>query len=410
MVGSKTDARLVKRLLPLYVAVFFQGFVLWYAIEKLFITQIGFDSAQIGIMAAGYSAIMLLVETPSGILADRWSRKGVLILASIALAISSLVCGLSNSIPMYLVGAGLWGAFFALYSGMYDSIVYDTLLEEGHSTEKYQRYYGRVKIVDSVALASGSLIGGFIGAQFGLTDAYFLTVPMAFASIGALLIFKEPKLHRKHAVLSIRQHVFDTFGAVMQKGQLMFILVLSVTLAILSHGLFEFNQLWWIALSMPVILFGVANALNFTAIGLGGYVAGRLGLHRRNVMLAAIFVMTIVSVGLVVLRIAPLIVLCQVVLGIGIVGLAVVFNRLLHDSLSSRVRAGASSAVSTITRLIIIPFSLLFGFLSNEFSVFAASWVFVVMLAFCAVVIVKMFAGQKLVPSPAPVGVSPKEA
>ena len=126
----KLEKRLYRRLLPLYVAAFFQGFVLWYTIEKLFMRSIGFDDAGIGIMVAGYSVVMLLIETPSGILADRWSRKGVLMVASVALAASSLVCGISDSIPFYLVGAGLWGIFFAFYSGTYDSMVYDTLLEE----------------------------------------------------------------------------------------------------------------------------------------------------------------------------------------------------------------------------------------------------------------------------------------
>ncbi|QQS18851.1 hypothetical protein IPL68_02205 [Candidatus Saccharibacteria bacterium] len=64
--------------------------------------SIGFDDADIGLMVAVYSAAMLLIDIPSGLLADRWSRKGVLALASVALAGAALVGGMSNSIEMYL--------------------------------------------------------------------------------------------------------------------------------------------------------------------------------------------------------------------------------------------------------------------------------------------------------------------
>src|SRR5690242_12792517 len=127
---AQLSAKISKRLVPLYISVFFQSFILWYTIEKLFMRTIGFDNTEIGLMVAVYSAVMLMVDTPSGILADRWSRKGVLILASISMCLSALAGGLSHGIGLYLVCAILWGVFFACYSGMYDSIVYDTVSEE----------------------------------------------------------------------------------------------------------------------------------------------------------------------------------------------------------------------------------------------------------------------------------------
>ena len=71
---------------------------------------------------------------PSGILADRWSRRGVLIIASIALVLCALIGGLSTDVPTYVLSALMLGAYFALRSGTLDSIVYDTVLEQiGHS-------------------------------------------------------------------------------------------------------------------------------------------------------------------------------------------------------------------------------------------------------------------------------------
>ncbi len=50
--------RVRRRLLPLYVAAFFEGVILWYAIERLFMTSIGFTYATVGVMIAAYSAMI----------------------------------------------------------------------------------------------------------------------------------------------------------------------------------------------------------------------------------------------------------------------------------------------------------------------------------------------------------------
>ena len=79
--GPATGLR--RRLAPLYAAVFLQGLAFWVPIEKLFMTSIGFDAAGVGLMAAVYAAVVPFFEVPSGILADRWSRRGVLVLACV---------------------------------------------------------------------------------------------------------------------------------------------------------------------------------------------------------------------------------------------------------------------------------------------------------------------------------------
>jgi predicted MFS family arabinose efflux permease len=129
--STRPDRQLLRRrLLPLYAAVFLQNLALWVPIEKLFMTTIGFTPASIGAMAAVYAVVVPVLEVPSGVLADRWSRRGVLVLASIASIISVLIGGLSQSVAVYMVSAGFLGVFFALQSGTLESVVYDTVLEE----------------------------------------------------------------------------------------------------------------------------------------------------------------------------------------------------------------------------------------------------------------------------------------
>src|SRR5437763_11727919 len=121
---------LARRFRPLRAAMFLQGIALWVPIEKLFMTRLGFDAAAIGVLVAAYAAATPLLEIPAGILADRWSRRGVLMLANGAATLSALIGALSHSVATYIVSALMLGGYFALQSGTVEAIVYDTLLEQ----------------------------------------------------------------------------------------------------------------------------------------------------------------------------------------------------------------------------------------------------------------------------------------
>lgn len=365
-----------RRLFPLYIAAFFQGFVLWYAVEKLFMRTIGFDDAGIGAATAAYSALLILVETPSGILADRWSRKGVLILGSLMLVLSSLICGLSTTPLVFIIGTLLWGVFFAMYSGTYDSIVYDTLIEEKEDVALYDKYYGYIRFYDSIALVLGSLIGGTL-SHFGLRGAFFWTIPLAAASIIALWFFKEPRIHKSEPLGKVTEHVTETFKAVLGKKSLVTLLATLVCVGLLLEILFDFYQLWLLAIGTRSELYGVVAATLTLSLGAAGLIAAKVRRRHTAALLSTISVVT-GSVLLLFSKHISLIMAAQFAIGIGATTLSILLTKDLHDTLPSRVRAGASSAVNTLSRIIFVPVSLAFGALSARSSVFVACSILVV--------------------------------
>ena len=124
-----------RRLRPLYATGFIHSFVLWYSIEKLFMRSVGLNDYLITIATLVYIVVMMTANIPLGLLADRWSRKGVLYIATCALIGSSVVCGFSHGLALYATGISVWGLFYAAYAGTYDSAVYDVVLEETGSAE-----------------------------------------------------------------------------------------------------------------------------------------------------------------------------------------------------------------------------------------------------------------------------------
>jgi MFS family permease len=373
MVVMQITPALHKRLLPLYLAAFFQGLVFWYPIEKLFMRGIGFNDALIGIMIATYSTVMLLVETPAGIWADRWSRKGVLMVASVALALSAFTGGISHGVAMFLLSASLWGVFFALYSGANDSIVYDTLEEDGHHADLFEKVFGRVRAVDSLALVVGSLVGGAVATAFGPRVSFFLTIPSALASIAALAWFREPMLHKAKAPVPVMQQIRTTLGAVLKNRKLAPVMGVLILASALEFMMFEFAQVWLLALHAPTAWYGPANAVLLAALAVGGLVAQYVRRYPR-LMVGLLLVLLLGAGGLTVLHNVVAVIVAQFMVIVATISLGVYYLRDLHDGLTSQIRNGAASAVSTLGRALIIPLALIFGAVSRGYSVFTAGW------------------------------------
>ena len=368
------ERRLARRLLPLQVAVGLLGMMLWVPVEKLFMTEIGFTPATVGIMAAAYAAVVPVLEIPSGILADRSSRSWVMVGASAALGLSSLVGGLSHHVLTYIAAAVVLGAFFALSSGTVDSMVYDTVLEETGGSELYERWIGRVRVVESVALAVSALAGGVLA---GLTSArltYLATVPFAVVAAVAFLRFREPRLHQAEERVPVRQHIRVTFRTMATNTTVRQVLLLSAMAGLLSQAIFEFGPLWLVAVAAPAALFGPYWAALVSTLGLGGLLAGRLDLDRARAFVPLAIAMPLVTLGLALTDALAVVIAAQVLLALGLAVLAIHAGRLLHDAVPSSIRTGVSSGVGTLSWVLFLPFSLVTGWLARSAGTDAAGW------------------------------------
>jgi predicted MFS family arabinose efflux permease len=379
-----------RRLRPLYLAVALQGMLLWIPVEKLFMNEIGFTAASVGVMAAAYAAVTPLLEVPSGILADRWSRRGVLVLSAVALLACTLVGGLSTGVPMYIASAMLLGVYFAMYSGTVESIVYDLVLEETGSGDSYQRHIGRVRALESAALVGSSLAGGWLAGLAGPRATYFVTLPFAALSVLAYLRFREPALHRTGERDSLRDHVVLTFRTIVRRGDLLPIVVLGALTALIAQVIFEFGPLWLVALAAPAVLFGPYWAGLVSTLGLGGLIAGRIRLDRPVIAVGFAALMTGTGVLLSLSTSLAAVITAQVVLALLISIAGIHVSSLLHDAVPSPIRAGVASGVSTVSWIGFLPFALVFGWVTKEFGTGASGWMITASTVLAAALLIQL--------------------
>jgi MFS family permease len=357
---------LARRLLPLQIGMALQGLILWVPIEKLFMTQIGFDAASVGAMAAAYAAVVPLLEVPSGILADRWSRSRLMILACVALMVSSLMGGLSRSVIAYVIAAMILGAYFAFSSGTVDSIVYDTVVEETGSNELYERWIGRIRAVESAAFVLSALAGGVLAQYTSARFTYFATIPLVGLAIIGFLRFDEPRLHQPAERETLRSHIALTFHTMITSRAVLRGLLLTATAGLLSQAVFEFGPLWLVALAAPAVLYGPYWAMLVSTLGAGGLLISRLHLERRRLIAVLITLSLATTLVLTWTHSLPVVVAAQVVLALVLAIIGIHAGRLLHDAVPSSIRAGVSSGAGTLTWILFLPFSLAFGWTARD--------------------------------------------
>jgi predicted MFS family arabinose efflux permease len=394
-VKPSVNTSLRRRLLPLQVAVALQGFMLWVPIEKLFMNEIGFDAATVGVMAAAYAALVPLVEIPSGILADRWSRRGVLMVASTALMLTSLVGGLSNSVPLYIVSALFLAVYFAMYSGTMEATVYDTLLEETGDSDGFEGRIGRVRFVESTTLVASSLAGGVLAGLATPRLTYFLTVPFALASIVALLRFDEPRLHKSEESTSLRSHVAVTYRTITRRRELLPAVGLTVLTALMLQVIFEFGPLWLVASGTAPGLYGPFWAGLVSTLGLGGLLAGRVRLNRPATVTSTIAVLTLASWALTASRNLLVVTIAQFAVALVVVTMSIYVSRVLHDAVPSTIRSGVVSGVGALSWVTFLPFSLLFGEVSKSYGVDTAAWMITGVAVLAAAVLIKVVRAER---------------
>jgi MFS family permease len=387
--STRPETQLLRRRLgPLYVAAFLQNLALWVPIEKLFMTTIGFSSASVGAMAAVYAVVVPVLEVPSGVLADRWSRRGVLILASIAAILSVLIGGLSQSVAVYMVSAGFLGVFFALQSGTLESVVYDTVLEETGDSDGFEKTMGRVRLVESVALVASALAGGAIAAVASLRVTYFLTAPLLAASCLVLIRFREPRLHKTEERESLRRQLRTTYRTILAPGRLRAVVALTVAGSVLMQAMLEFGPLWLVALAVPAFLYGPHWAGLTSALGLGGLLGAQAWITRPwPVGLVAVAIIAC-CVVLTLSHQALLVVGVQISLTLLVVAVSIPVLRRLHDAVPSSIRAGVASGVGTMTWLTFVPFALGFGAVSERAGVDRAGWLLVAIGVVAALLVI----------------------
>ncbi len=341
----------------LLISRLLQEVVFWYSIFIAFAYSINMTVEQVALSIVAVNIGVIIFEVPSGVLADRWSRKGTLALAMGTLMISSVGFGLSTEASHYIMASFLWGVFFALLSGTAEPLIYDMLKQEGE-TKQYKKYLGRYHMVGTIGLIVGSIAGGIIADLLSLRSAYFLTLIPCALSLIPLALVSEPKDHQADQNFSSWAHYGVAFKQLIANNTLLLSVLTSVLIISAISFIFELNQVFYFAAGLPIALYGIFNASLQFSIGGGTWLAGQRG--GKVAIIAAMSILVLLA-ATILFQVSLLTSALLSGIMLLLFYITTIHGHFIHDQITSEVRSAASSMISTGGRLVFTALILLFG-------------------------------------------------
>ncbi len=170
--------------------------MLYMPIIVLFYQENGLSLQDVLTLQAVYSIAIIILEIPSGYLADNWGRKNTIILGSILGTIGFAVYSFSHGFYGFLIAELILGTGQSFISGSDSAILYDSLKISGQEN-KYLKYEGRVLSIGNFAETIAAILGGFL-AEISLRTPFCVQTAIAFIAIPSALLLKEPYKIKKH--------------------------------------------------------------------------------------------------------------------------------------------------------------------------------------------------------------------
>ena len=153
--------------------------VFW--LYALLFADSGLGVGEISALFALWSAAGIVLEVPSGALADRWSRRGSLALSGPVIGAGFAAWTVWPTFAGFAAGFLLWAAGGALASGSLEALVYDGLLVAGRA-ETYARVNARLNATSQLAQIPSGLAATALFELGGYALAGWVSVGVCLAS------------------------------------------------------------------------------------------------------------------------------------------------------------------------------------------------------------------------------------
>jgi len=259
--------RISSNVWKLYVQRFFSSLIPAYVIERLFWEQRGMTVELVVYTEMIYAATVVLLEVPTGILADRLSRKALIVAgAAMGCCEFALLLGATRFWHFALVVV-LAGIGRSAGSGSENALLYDSLALSGRAAT-FEKQLGRLNACDLTGTMLAALCGGLLAARFPLELNYWLSLGSAVVSLAFACWLAEPAAvpgpaepdEGEARAIPIREHLRVSLRFFRNRPGVSLVLLAGMMMGAALNFIEEFWQLYVVKLGVPVGAFGLVSA------------------------------------------------------------------------------------------------------------------------------------------------------
>lgn len=212
---------------------------LWVPIFWHFLVSRGLGFDQIMLLSAIYSVTVIVVEVPTGALADRIGRRFSMMAGALAMAASCLVAYFAYSMPVFIAAEILAAVSMSLCSGADSAYLFDLLQDHGRGHE-YARREGTASAWHQAGSAAAFAAGGLLG-EVDLALPYLVTAGVACLAFFVALLMGTDARPRPAASISqelktYAVHMGHSFRDVRRNKKLLWVLGYSAVVFVLLRA------------------------------------------------------------------------------------------------------------------------------------------------------------------------------
>ncbi len=263
-------------------------------VSVLLATARGLSPADIGVTVAVYGAVTLLLELPTGGLADAIGHRPVLALSGLFTTAGLLTMALADSMLVFAVAWALKGVARALDSGPLEAWYVDTV----HRTDPVADLtpgLSRAAAADAAGLTVGAVLGGVLPLLVERSGAAALALPLLLAAgfalvhvvaVLLLVVPVRPALESGSAAVrsglrEVPVVVTATVRLVLHDRLLRLLLAVSFLVGVVLTSLELLGPLHFADLAgspeLGSAVFGIVTAVSFAAAAVGSLLAPAAG-------------------------------------------------------------------------------------------------------------------------------------
>lgn len=210
---------------------FFMSLFLIKVIYTLYLQSKGLDILQIGLFLTSYQVTKVILEIPTGIIADKYGRKTSSLIGLVLFDIFIVILYQGSNVYILMLAGIIQGLAFTLVSGSFSALLVDSLIASGQK-DKLAIISSLNQVIFYIALACSALVGGFIAKQYSYNTVYFLQVIIFIIPIILLVFVKEPIMEEEHIVKEKSISWKNIISFTLNEPMLIFLMIINCSIAI----------------------------------------------------------------------------------------------------------------------------------------------------------------------------------
>ncbi|MBT3319412.1 MAG: MFS transporter [Clostridia bacterium] len=349
-----------------YLFTFTKSLNVTQGIWMLYLASKGLSLFEIGLLEGIFHATSLLMETPTGAIADIFGRKTSRLIGVVLAVLASVLMITSNSFLGFAISFVVTALSYNFESGANEALVYDSLLLENKQS-RYMKIAGRTEVVYQATSIIALIIGGAIG-NIQYAYVYYLAIALSVISIGVGLFFKEPKMAQAKEKVGLgramKKQYVDSFKAIRGSSRLTYLILLTAVFCASVTLTFFYMQLAWKDGELSTLTIGIYLAASALAAALGALVAAWLE-KRFGEKLILKVAPVIIAITIVLLYFTKFALIPFCIMNFAEAIIFVATRDYINKTIGSEQRATILSFESLMFSLVMILLFPAFGFVSD---------------------------------------------